>query len=151
GTGVGTRSWCSWSLHSLVFDQAQVDGVLAVLPLEDANRRGYAVGDPEDGLVVAAIGALHAHGLVAQLRHGHRLGLVGDAVGMVAYPPAVDEPVVQDLARLGVADHGQVDQQPAHAAVPDRRRRAALLLDVAGPLRGIAAPVVGAGDPAVEQ
>src|SRR5690606_28894578 len=88
GGGVGASSWSSWSLHSLVFDQAQVDGVLAVFTLEDAYRRRHAVRDPEDGFVVAAVGAFDPHRLVAQFGDADRFGLSGDPVFVVAHPAA---------------------------------------------------------------
>src|SRR5690606_40209459 len=83
----------------------------AVLALEDAHRGGDAVGDPQDGLVVAAVGAFHAQRLVAQAGDLDRLGRVRGAVDVVARAAAVDEAVLQRAPGRGIAHHGEVDQK----------------------------------------
>src|SRR5690606_40195895 len=88
------RSSNAGSLQGPVLDQAQVHGVLAVFALEDAHRGGHAVGDPQDGFVVAAVGALHAQRLVAQAGHFHRPGGVRAPAYVVARAAAVDEAVL---------------------------------------------------------
>ena len=84
--------------RSAVFHQPEVDGVLAVLALEDADRRGNALGDPDDGLVRAAVGAGHAQRSEVETADGHGFRRIRDPVGMVADTSPLDETITQDGA-----------------------------------------------------
>src|SRR5690242_21298358 len=78
------------SSHSLVFDQAQVDLVLAFVALKDAHRGRYPVGDPENGFVVTAVGAEHPQRVVTEVADLHVLGGVGGPVFVAAHAAHID-------------------------------------------------------------
>src|SRR5690606_40628147 len=140
GTGSGKRS-CS---DSLVFDQAQVDFVFAVLALQDAHGRRNAVGDPQDGLIVAAIGAVHTQGVIAEIADLYGFGAVGGTVVVLAHAADVDIAVLHGFARAGIAHQRQVQQQRALVARLQLDRLPAFFFQITLPLCGAGLPVVRA-------
>src|SRR5690606_26158126 len=123
--------------------QLQVDVVLAIPALQNPRRRRQAIHDPGDDFALA-VPAHHARGLV---RFAADLDgfFAGDLEGLVLDPAVLDQAVVEWLARGHVAHQDQVHQHAVEIAGAQFHRPRAIVLDVAGPARFAAVPVVVGG------